>query len=654
MASLPKRTRGVARDYSKIKGAMKKESGTSSELPTVKKSVSFIEGLEEHEPPYPLFEPPSLSKFLTNDLEQQNFREVWREISQKKFVYAARVLQQFARKHMLCWILVNDRRTELIEELDDIDRFLEGDLERVEWMREDMMEEARLEIQAEIESGQLTSSQNVEVKDNIEIIRNLQEEMRSVKQDNAKIKHDCKEVKKENKQLGYDLKEKAAPVAMCQYKVDALEENHQMIQQNHDQYAPGIKKWEDSIQEVQKRLEFEQRDGKRYKDTIVKIVGEMKERTTKRRLLEEIFEILRHDFYPNMASSPPVTPRKKKSIKKRSSVTPKEKKKATTSRRRKTTTDVPRLPAVEDEDDDEEDNNDLNEIDDADEFAVDDRSGRTLEELTRLEDNSSRMWDDSTRMENSDRRAGDDEDVPESNRIDGLLNDSSHRSDGRKNGKKQKEKKSQKTSFDESDLASHIIFEGSESNYDDIPSLHDMNGIMDSSANHESVKKEKRAKKHKEEKRASLESGGAFQALMDASYHASESAGGDMSEFDHNYVQEDMNGSSHHSGSRKKKGDRPKEERRASLDHGGAFQELMDVSYHSSCKDSDSNHGNMDGSSHDKLDGSKKSHKKERKSHKKHKRRDEELSDGKDLSENAAEMEGTSEGYGDPVNIIPA
>ena len=132
------------------KSALKQEGG--SQKP--KRKLQFKDCLEEPEPKY-LSEPRHFSNSGTvqNDLEQANFREVWREVSSKKLHHAARVLQKFARKFMLCWIITNDRRTELLEELDEVGERLQGDLERVEWEREDMLQDANLEVSSELENA---------------------------------------------------------------------------------------------------------------------------------------------------------------------------------------------------------------------------------------------------------------------------------------------------------------------------------------------------------------------------------------------------------------------------------------------------------------------------------------------------------------------
>mgnify|MGYP005850032937 CR=1 FL=1 len=321
-AHIPREEMAPTNQQLSLKGVLKQEGAADTDTKP-KKTVVFSENLVEEEPRR-LSQPLQLSQITINDLEQANFREVWREVSQKRLEYAARVLQKFARKYMLCWIIVNDRRTDLLEELDDIDRMLQRDLERVQWEREDMMEESRLEVQAEMENA--PPEEHNAAKDRIQEIKTMQAEIRELKQDNARMKEDCKKLKKENKQFQYDLKEKVGPVAMSEEKVQRLEINNKKIQANHDQFAPNIKKWEESLEEVNKQLKDCHKDTKLYKDTIVKIVGEMKGRCQKKKLVEEIFEILRRDFYPHMKA--PESPRKAVKKMKTSSHHKKEKKKS--------------------------------------------------------------------------------------------------------------------------------------------------------------------------------------------------------------------------------------------------------------------------------------------------------------------------------------
>ena len=70
-----------------LKGALKKAG--SGDKP--KKTVIFKEQIEEQEPGR-LAQPARLSQIVSNELEQANFREVWREVSSKKLNYAARII----------------------------------------------------------------------------------------------------------------------------------------------------------------------------------------------------------------------------------------------------------------------------------------------------------------------------------------------------------------------------------------------------------------------------------------------------------------------------------------------------------------------------------------------------------------------------------
>jgi hypothetical protein len=271
------------------RGILKKEGAA----PKPKRNIVFKDGFVADAPRK--FSKPKALTTVANDLEQENFRQVWREVSSKKLDYAARILQQFARKFMLCWILTNDRRTELYEELDYIAERLEGDLERLEWEKEDMQQEAELEVQAERESGAAPEEVS-RVAAQLKAIKSMQAEIRSLRQDNAKLKRDSKELKKENKQLGYDLKEKSPAVEMGKHKIENLERSHCQYKKNHDQYLPNIKKWQDSIDQITEEQYKCQRQGVLYRNACLNILHAVRQRYPRKRVLNPIREIMGEEF----------------------------------------------------------------------------------------------------------------------------------------------------------------------------------------------------------------------------------------------------------------------------------------------------------------------------------------------------------------------
>mgnify|MGYP000157661322 CR=1 FL=1 len=270
---------------------------------TPKKSLTFKDELLDPEPQY-LSIPLQYTDTVYKEAEQENFRQVWREVSSKKLHYAARVLQQFARKFMLCWIMTNDRRTELYEELDYVQERLAGDLERVEWEREDMWQQAKLEVEAddldEAEDGGTERSAAEKPKSptriNLELIKELQSEIRDLKADTVHMKAECKVLKKENKQLGYDLKEKAPPVEMAKHKVQNLEDNHKAIARNAQQYLPTIDKWNASVQQVNDQYQEQHRLATLYKDCVLNIWNTLTVQYPRKHLLKPVRDILKDEF----------------------------------------------------------------------------------------------------------------------------------------------------------------------------------------------------------------------------------------------------------------------------------------------------------------------------------------------------------------------
>jgi len=273
------------------KSALIKENTTT---PKPERKLVFKDNLEDP-PPKQLFKPQRLSgERIANDLEQANYREVWREISSKKLDHAARKLQKFARKHMLCWIIVNDRRTELLEELDEVDVRLKGDLERVQWEYEDMLEGAKLEIPVEMENSP-PGERNMK-QEQLSIIKCLQSEIRSIKQEMGSMKEASRKLKKENKQLGYDLKERVVPVELSKAKVEQLKQNHERITDNHAQYLPNIKKWQASLDDVDSQLVECQRQAELFKHGVFKAVEMVQKRSKKQRVIDKVMACLQPDF----------------------------------------------------------------------------------------------------------------------------------------------------------------------------------------------------------------------------------------------------------------------------------------------------------------------------------------------------------------------
>lgn len=272
------------------KGILKKEGAPSKP----KRSIAFKDGLIADVPKK--FSKPHALTTVANDLEQENFRQVWREVSSKKLDYAARILQTFARKFMLCWILTNDRRTELYEELDYITERLQGDLERLEWEKEDMQQEAGLEVQAERESGSAPPEEQSHVAAQLKEIKSMQAELRSLRQDNGRLKSESKALKKENKQLGYDLKEKSPGVEREKHKIANLERNSRQYKANHDQYLPNIKKWQDSIDQITEQQYKCQRQGILYRNACLNILHAARQRYPRKRVLGPIKEIMEEEF----------------------------------------------------------------------------------------------------------------------------------------------------------------------------------------------------------------------------------------------------------------------------------------------------------------------------------------------------------------------
>jgi DNA repair exonuclease SbcCD ATPase subunit len=273
-----------------IKGILKKEGAP----PKAKRNIAFKDGLLAEVPKK--YSTPKALSTAANDLEQENFRQVWREVSQKKLHYAACILQQFARKFMLCWIMTNDRRTELYEELDYIGERLQGDLQRLEWEKEDMQQDAELEVQAERENGNALPEDRSHIAAHLQEIKSMQAELRSLRQDNERLKRESKELKKENKQLGYDWKEKSPAVEMGKHKITMLERNLRQCKANHDQYLPNIKKWQDSIDIVTEQQYKCQSQGILYRNACLNILHAVRQRYPKKRVLHPIKEIMEEEF----------------------------------------------------------------------------------------------------------------------------------------------------------------------------------------------------------------------------------------------------------------------------------------------------------------------------------------------------------------------
>ncbi|CAB9505924.1 expressed unknown protein [Seminavis robusta] len=273
------------------KGILKQEGAP----PKPKRNIVFKEGLIADEPPR-LSTPITFNVNLANELEQENFRQVWREVSNKKLDSAARVLQKFARKFMLCWILTNDRRAEIYDELDYVDESLRLDLERLEWEKEDMYQEAKLEVQAEREDGTVPPEEVSAIGRQLKEIKEMQREVRQLKSSNERMRSGIKSLKKTNKQLGYDLKEKAPAVEMSKYKVANLESNHRKYQYNHDQYEPNIKKWQDSIDKIARQQYECKKSGILYRNACINILYKVRKRYPKKRVLEPILDAMDGDF----------------------------------------------------------------------------------------------------------------------------------------------------------------------------------------------------------------------------------------------------------------------------------------------------------------------------------------------------------------------
>lgn len=233
---------------------------------------------------------------------------------------AARVLQRFARRYMICWLLANEQRTDVFEEVVRIEEKKQMDLQSLEWEMEDRRRRALLEIQEEQMREQIRKQTELaeqallgitpepepllpydykEVKDNIAIMEGLHKEVRVLKTKNKKVKKDCKNLKKRNKQLLYDLKEHNMDATKAKFVFDCASENHDIIKTNHDQFPSNVELWKDGISTTETNLHIVRQDGHTYRDTCLKILTKVLEQYPRRRVLKPVLKILYENLVQN-------------------------------------------------------------------------------------------------------------------------------------------------------------------------------------------------------------------------------------------------------------------------------------------------------------------------------------------------------------------
>lgn len=243
-----------------------------------------------------------------------------KNITAQKVEGAARVLQRFARRHMICWLLANEQRTDVFEEVVRIEEKKQMDLQSLQWEIEDMRRQALLEIQEEQMREQIRKQSELakqallgitpepepllpydykEVKENIVTIEGLHKELRAMKTKNKKVKKDCKNLKKRNKQLLYDLKERNMDATKAKFIFDCEVENHDIIKTNHDQFPTNVELWKDGISTTETNLHIVRQDGHTYRDTCLKILTKVLEQYPRRRVLKPVLKILHENLVKN-------------------------------------------------------------------------------------------------------------------------------------------------------------------------------------------------------------------------------------------------------------------------------------------------------------------------------------------------------------------
>ena len=205
------------------------------------------------------------------------------DVGDLKLLRCVLLIQGFVRDNISHWRHVNDERTRILEQLDDIALIKKGELERIEDFRAEMKREVEIEINLTMDDEQ--------ADENPDLMRHVEEQKQQVKEleaANAQFKQQSEGCRKENKKLAMETFKlyESFPSAVSELK--AYEAEKQRLEKVCDKYAECCKTLKGLMKILKGDIKKEVKEQSKLECCIDGIIGLLEERYSKRKLIDKL------------------------------------------------------------------------------------------------------------------------------------------------------------------------------------------------------------------------------------------------------------------------------------------------------------------------------------------------------------------------------